>query len=79
MVKSLGTGATSPKLAGTLARQGTGRRGVSVVQILKKRHNKGRICKQIKVGKEGKTPVTGHASGDKRTIQTLALVSLREF
>ena len=29
--------------------------------------------------KEGKTPVTGHASGDKRTIQTLALVSLREF
>ena len=54
MVKSLGTAATSPKLAGTLERQGTGRRGVSVVQILKKRQNKGRICKQNKADKEGK-------------------------
>ena len=35
MVKSLGTGATSPKLAGTLARQGTGRRGVSVEEATK--------------------------------------------
>ena len=78
MVKSLGTAATSPKLAGTLARQDTGRRGVSVVQILKKRQN-GEFANRTKRTKKEKTPVTGHASGDKRTIQTLALVSLREF